>query len=182
MCTPTRMLLLILLQLLRFPIICSDSARLPCTCDVIISQITPRNILMIGPTGVGKTEIARRLAKLVDAPFIKVLVDAEMAGGECIDVPHSALQLLLSRCWLCYCCPGADRERLCIHCAQSFWLLDAFAVAHWSSTTPLSPHCVVLDDGRCSLCRWRQPSLQSLVMSAGMWMTLCGTWLMLHRH
>lgn len=35
-------------------------------------EITPKNILMIGPTGVGKTEIARRLAKLVKAPFIKV--------------------------------------------------------------------------------------------------------------
>lgn len=36
------------------------------------SEIVPKNILMIGPTGVGKTEIARRLAKLADAPFIKV--------------------------------------------------------------------------------------------------------------
>lgn len=36
------------------------------------SEITPKNILMIGPTGVGKTEIARRLAKLAQAPFIKV--------------------------------------------------------------------------------------------------------------
>ena len=35
-------------------------------------EIHPRNILMIGPTGVGKTEIARRVAKMVDAPFIKV--------------------------------------------------------------------------------------------------------------
>ncbi|MGB5855027.1 MAG: HslU--HslV peptidase ATPase subunit [Oceanisphaera sp.] len=35
-------------------------------------EVTPKNILMIGPTGVGKTEIARRLAKLADAPFIKV--------------------------------------------------------------------------------------------------------------
>jgi ATP-dependent HslUV protease ATP-binding subunit HslU len=35
-------------------------------------EITPKNILMIGPTGVGKTEIARRLAKLVNAPFVKV--------------------------------------------------------------------------------------------------------------
>jgi ATP-dependent HslUV protease ATP-binding subunit HslU len=35
-------------------------------------EITPKNILMIGPTGVGKTEIARRLAKLADAPFVKV--------------------------------------------------------------------------------------------------------------
>ena len=36
------------------------------------SEITPKNILMIGPTGVGKTEISRRLAKLAKAPFIKV--------------------------------------------------------------------------------------------------------------
>lgn len=36
------------------------------------NEITPKNILMIGPTGVGKTEIARRLAKLAEAPFIKV--------------------------------------------------------------------------------------------------------------
>ena len=33
-------------------------------------EITPKNILMIGPTGVGKTEIARRLARLANAPFI----------------------------------------------------------------------------------------------------------------
>ena len=36
------------------------------------SEITPKNILMIGPTGVGKTEIARRLATLAKAPFIKI--------------------------------------------------------------------------------------------------------------
>ena len=36
------------------------------------SEIHPKNILMIGPTGVGKTEIARRLAKLANAPFVKV--------------------------------------------------------------------------------------------------------------
>ncbi|MCW8888773.1 MAG: AAA family ATPase, partial [Gammaproteobacteria bacterium] len=36
------------------------------------NEITPKNILMIGPTGVGKTEIARRLAKLANAPFMKV--------------------------------------------------------------------------------------------------------------
>jgi ATP-dependent HslUV protease ATP-binding subunit HslU len=40
--------------------------------DSIRDEIIPKNILMIGPTGVGKTEIARRLAKLVNAPFIKV--------------------------------------------------------------------------------------------------------------
>ncbi|MEP1469979.1 MAG: ATP-dependent protease ATPase subunit HslU [Halieaceae bacterium] len=40
--------------------------------EALRSEITPKNILMIGPTGVGKTEIARRLAKLANAPFVKV--------------------------------------------------------------------------------------------------------------
>src|SRR3546814_7148935 len=38
----------------------------------LFRSIVPKNILMIGPTGVGKTEIARRLAKLANAPFIKI--------------------------------------------------------------------------------------------------------------
>ena len=40
--------------------------------DQLRDEIVPKNILMIGPTGVGKTEIARRMAKLVGAPFIKI--------------------------------------------------------------------------------------------------------------
>lgn len=40
--------------------------------DEMKAEVTPKNILMIGPTGVGKTEIARRMAKLVNAPFVKV--------------------------------------------------------------------------------------------------------------
>ena len=40
--------------------------------EAIREEVTPKNILMIGPTGVGKTEIARRLARLTDAPFVKV--------------------------------------------------------------------------------------------------------------
>ena len=43
--------------------------RLP---QEVRNEVTPKNILMIGPTGVGKTEIARRIAKLANAPFIKV--------------------------------------------------------------------------------------------------------------
>ena len=40
--------------------------------EALRAEVMPKNILMIGPTGVGKTEIARRLAKLANAPFIKV--------------------------------------------------------------------------------------------------------------
>ena len=40
--------------------------------DAMREEITPKNILMMGPTGVGKTEIARRLAKIMEAPFVKV--------------------------------------------------------------------------------------------------------------
>src|SRR5437879_8779085 len=40
--------------------------------DELRDEIAPKNIIMIGPTGVGKTEISRRLAKLAQAPFIKV--------------------------------------------------------------------------------------------------------------
>ena len=46
--------------------------RRSCLSEELREEITPKNIIMLGPTGVGKTEIARRLAKLVDAPFIKV--------------------------------------------------------------------------------------------------------------
>ena len=40
--------------------------------ESLIDEVTPKNIIMIGPTGVGKTEIARRLSKLCGAPFLKV--------------------------------------------------------------------------------------------------------------
>ena len=46
-------------------------------------EISPKNILLIGPTGVGKTEIARRLAKLSRAPFLKVEASKSYGGSAC---------------------------------------------------------------------------------------------------
>ena len=58
--------------------------------DEMRKEITPKNILMIGPTGVGKTEIARRLATLANAPFIKVEATACIWRGFAL---MSALQV-----------------------------------------------------------------------------------------
>src|ERR1700751_5954368 len=47
----------------------------------LAEEIIPKNIIMIGPTGVGKTEIARRLAKVANSPFLKVEASKFTAGG-----------------------------------------------------------------------------------------------------
>lgn len=68
-------------------------------------EVTPKNILMIGPTGVGKTEIARRLAKLANAPFIKVeatkFTEVGYVGKEVEsiirDLTDSAVKMFASR-------------------------------------------------------------------------------------
>lgn len=64
-------------------------------------EISPKNLLMIGPTGVGKTEIARRLAKIVNAPFVKVeatkFTEVGYVGGDVEsmvrDLVENAIQL-----------------------------------------------------------------------------------------
>src|SRR5919201_3250768 len=49
--------------------------------DELRKDVTPKNIILIGPTGVGKTEIARRLAQLVGAPFLKIEATKYTEGG-----------------------------------------------------------------------------------------------------
>ena len=59
-------------------------------------EITPKNIIMQGPTGVGKTEIARRLAKLVKAPFVKVEATKFTEVGPCIIMFFGVISSLIS--------------------------------------------------------------------------------------
>ena len=61
-------------------------------------EVTPKNILMIGPTGVGKTEIARRLAKLANAPFIKVEA-TKFTGSGLTWAGMSSRSCAISRMW-----------------------------------------------------------------------------------
>ena len=70
-------------------------ARVP---EPLHSEITPKNILMIGPTGVGKTEIARRLARLTDAPFVKTeatkFTEVGYVGSIIRDLMESGMKLM----------------------------------------------------------------------------------------
>src|SRR5664279_253291 len=74
--------------------------------DDLREEVLPKNILMIGPTGIGKTEIARRLAKLAQAPFLKVeatkFTEVGYVGRDVESIVRDLLEIAL----------GQTKERL----------------------------------------------------------------------
>jgi ATP-dependent HslUV protease ATP-binding subunit HslU len=105
------------------------------TPEDLQDEITPKNILMIGPTGVGKTEIARRLAKLAQAPFIKVeatkFTEVGYVGRDVEQIIRDLLEVAIAQV--------RERKRKDVHAraqlAAEDRVLDALVGANSSATT-----------------------------------------------
>ena len=113
------------------------------------NEVAPRNIIMMGPTGVGKTEIARRLAKLCSAPFIKVeatkYTEVGYVGRDVESMIRDLMALkrpkrskavpkppLRSACSICFC-PPATAGRTPVRSCASFSGRDSLMTARSSS-------------------------------------------------
>lgn len=76
--------------------------RRSCVSEELRGEITPKNILMIGPTGVGKTEIARRLANLANAPFLKVeatkFTEVGYVGRDVESIVRDLMEIAIKQC------------------------------------------------------------------------------------
>ena len=75
--------------------------------DEMRDEVLPKNILMIGPTGVGKTEISRRLSKLAEAPFVKVeatrFTEVGYVGRDVEQIIRDLLEIAISKRSLTIC-------------------------------------------------------------------------------
>ncbi|MGI6315716.1 MAG: ATP-dependent protease ATPase subunit HslU [Christensenellales bacterium] len=115
--------------------------------DAVREEITPKNIIMAGPTGVGKTEIARRLAKLVDAPFVKVeatkFTEVGYVGRDVEsmirDLVEAAIRMVRD----------ASMEKVRVEAARlaENILVDALSDAPRKSTQPANPFAALLPSG-----------------------------------
>ena len=106
--------------------------------DDLAKEVTPKNILMIGPTGVGKTEIARRLAHLAQAPFIKIeatkFTEVGYVGRESNPLsetyPVSQLKMNVN----VECSPSVIKQRIARK--SEFWIFCYHGVINPSNQIP----------------------------------------------
>ncbi len=110
-------------------------------------EITPKNIIMIGPTGVGKTEIARRLAKLVDTPLVKVeATKFTEVGYVGRDVDSMVRDLLEASIRLCKA-KRLEAVRLMAEAAAEQRLADLLVPVK-AETSPVNPLQLLLGTGQ----------------------------------
>ena len=111
-------------------------------------EITPKNIIMMGPTGVGKTEIARRLAKLVDAPLVKVeatkFTEVGYVGREVDSMVRDLVEAAIRLCKA----NRMEAVRMMAEAAAEQRLADLLVPMRKSETAPMNPLQMLLGAGQ----------------------------------